>query len=565
MPQRPETANGLTSGSLTAENAGTAGTLALWAGLGAAAVALGLFAPFTVCPWLALVVFAPLAWILDQENTTGIFRGMAAGWAFGTIAWAAGTIWLPRAMVLLLDIPPGRAWAWAALIWLYQGIAFGVLGGVCGWINQKGRRAGPLFCASLLTLLLFIRPTLFPVSSVAAVALWPEFIQIADIGGEFLVCFALLWVNWLVPDFIARLRQGVSRRNWAGLAVLPAVLCAVLGYGTVQISRVQAAAGSAGTITVASVQPNVPVHWEKKQLHGFATDEALCLQALAAGPDTVRGADLVVFPEMPRFNCRAREFEASGLGPALRELAVPVLMQSDETILAPDPPTVSTSANGLRTTVSRRIQARYSSVFAMAGAGGVSRVYQKVHLVPFAEAVPWPSGVLGHQQGLGLSAGDRPGLMTANGVKVQPLVCFETGFPGLVRQGTALGADLLAEVSDDAWFASPDAERKHLAMGIFRAVEFRRPLVRCSNSGTGAHIRATGQIVPGTLTPHHQAWVARAALSCPGGRTFFARWGNTWLWLLGAVAAAKIGWVFVRPGHGNKVAALGDRVGSGRG
>ncbi len=160
--------------------------------------------------------------------------------------------------------------------------------------------------------------------------------------------------------------------------------------------------------------------------------------------------------------------------------------------------------------------------------------YRKVELVPFSEATPlrgkfpWLQQTLGRTLELTPGAGVR--LISFGGLKIQPLICFESGFAGLIRQGVGRGADLLVETSNDGWFAARDAELKHLGMGVFRTVEARRPLVRCSNTGGGAYVLASGELTPGTLTPHGRSAAILAAVTCPETVTVYARLGDSWLW-----------------------------------
>jgi apolipoprotein N-acyltransferase len=103
-----------------------------------------------------------------------------------------------------------------------------------------------------------------------------------------------------------------------------------------------------------------------------------------------------------------------------------------------------------------------------------------------------------------------------------------------------LGAIALINVSDDAWFVTPRAAKFHLGMALFRAVEVRRPLIRCTNSGFGAHIAASGMIVPETMTPAYERTVRQATLHCPRTMTLFARYGSFWLIVPGIYVLVRI-------------------------
>lgn len=526
-----------------------------WCGLAVlpgAAVLLGILSPAEQYQWLALGAFVPLALVLRRVNPVS---GLLAGALFGTVSWAAGTYWLLNSMDLLMGLPIWTAWGSTILIWLYQSLPFAVLGLVCGCLNRHGHVAGPVFCASLLTLLVFIRPPFCPVSSVVSVALWPVFIQIADLGGEHFVFFFLVLINWLLADFLVCLEQGGGKQILFRATVLAVVLGGVLGYGEWRLAQLEKAAHRAGSrsLSVATVQPNVPVRWNQDgQPHDeFVTDEARCLKTLSSHDEAVLGADLLVFPELPELDCKGSGFGLSGLETKLHRLGIPVLIPSDEFHYATKSLQDRSTDEGERTVIVRRILAKYNSVFFMVPGGEPALAYRKSRLVPFSEATPlrtrfpWLQKVFGRS--LEVTEGDGPRLVRVHGLEIQPLVCFESGFSGLVRQGVSMGADALVEVANDGWFASRDAEMKHLGMGIFRTVEFRRPLVRCSNSGCGAHVLASGELVPGTLTPHGRSCVTRAIVRMSDETTLYAQWGNTWLWFLGLIVFGTLGLVILLP------------------
>jgi len=265
--------------------------------------------------------------------------------------------------------------------------------------------------------------------------------------------------------------------------------------------------------------------------------------------DIVKGVDLIVFPELPRLNCAGNEFAASGLISKLQNLGIPALIPSDEYRYASESKQNLLEDDKQRQVTSQEILAKYNSVFVFRPGKGVIPVYRKVRLVPFSEATPlrdfsFVQGML--WQGIEVTQGDGPRLISVQGLEVQPLICFETGFSGLVRQGVALGADLLVEVSNDGWFASRDAEMKHLGMGIFRTIEFRRPLVRCSNSGSGVFVRASGELDYATLTEQNSSVVISAEVFSPKVRTVYAKWGKLWIWFTVLVVLWRLSRVVLR-------------------
>jgi apolipoprotein N-acyltransferase len=180
-------------------------------------------------------------------------------------------------------------------------------------------------------------------------------------------------------------------------------------------------------------------------------------------------------------------------------------------------------------------------------------VYRKHKLIPFAEAAPlrgiWPWFFEKMAKVTEYIPGPGPEVVTlttksGRGITVQPLICFECGFPEMTRTGAALGARAFVNVSNDAWFMSERAAELHLSLALFRAVEQRRPLVRCTNSGLGAHITAGGEIVTGTLTPMNERAVRQARLHLPEVVTIYQRVGDLWLWLPALLVLGRFGQCF---------------------
>jgi apolipoprotein N-acyltransferase len=124
--------------------------------------------------------------------------------------------------------------------------------------------------------------------------------------------------------------------------------------------------------------------------------------------------------------------------------------------------------------------------------------YDKVHLVPYGEYVPlrkWFPFVDKLVYGIGdFSSGKKGSTLSWKDVKLGVQICFEVIFPGLARASVNNGADILINITNDAWFGRSSAPYQHLSMTIFRAVENRRALVRCANTGISCFIGPSGRI-----------------------------------------------------------------------
>ena len=172
---------------------------------------------------------------------------------------------------------------------------------------------------------------------------------------------------------------------------------------------------------------------------------------------------------------------------------------------------------------------------------GLSRAqYDKQHLVPFGEYVPF-EGVLdsigitqfvhipgGFTPGSGRRAFDAPGLPEAT-----PLVCYEAIFPAEIGDAFsgARRADFLLNVTDDAWFGDTPGPRQHYAQARLRSIELGLPMVRAANTGVSAVVDGMGREI--AVLPVGEEDVLDSPLPKPLAPTFQSRFGS-----LGAAAMA---------------------------
>ncbi len=192
----------------------------------------------------------------------------------------------------------------------------------------------------------------------------------------------------------------------------------------------------------------------------------------------------------------------------------------------------------------------WNSFHALDSAGGIRGTYDKFHLVPFGEYVPFRSllgfakltqGRLDFTPGSGLRTLVLPGLPP-----VSPLICYEVIFPGRV---TAAGTrpDWLLNLTNDAWFGTSSGPYQHFASARLRAVEEGLPIVRVANSGISAVVDGYGRVLH--RLGLNRIGVIDSPLPRPvETRTLYSRIGN-WvvLILIAATAAIGFGWRRGRP------------------
>ncbi len=133
--------------------------------------------------------------------------------------------------------------------------------------------------------------------------------------------------------------------------------------------------------------------------------------------------------------------------------------------------------------------------------GEVTEQYGKQHPVPFAESIPfWEFAPVRRffSETVGISSvwvlGTEDTLFRVNGVDFTTPICFEDAFSSLCRRQVRQGADVLFNLTNDAWSQTVSAETQHFVVARFRAVENRRPLIRSTNGGVTAVVNPWGEI-----------------------------------------------------------------------
>lgn len=185
----------------------------------------------------------------------------------------------------------------------------------------------------------------------------------------------------------------------------------------------------------------------------------------------------------------------------------------------------------------------YNRAYLMTPGHREMKTYDKVHLVPFGEYVPLRQ-LLPFLGRLVQAAGDfMPGEtatpLTADNLSLGVLICFEAIFPKLARNLVNQGADVLINLTNDAWFGMSSAPYQHLSMAVFRSVETRRPMIRAANTGFSAYINTRGRIQ--AISPlFTEAVLHHAVALSPRGYTVYSRVGDLFALALAGLCTLKI-------------------------
>lgn len=465
--------------------------------------------PFSLTP-VAIAALGVAGWLGGRQPG---WRGAAlVGLAAGAGYFALTLHWIVEPF--LVD-PVRHGWmAPFALILISLGMAlfWASAFGVARWLGGAGR-GYPIVLAAALAAMEWVRATIFTGFPWALWGyIWSEG-PAAQIGA-WIGPFGLTLLA-AVAAFVPLVARSMPWRaaGFAGLWLLS------LGVGA--LVAPPAVAPSPDAPLVRLVQPNArqDEKWDPARAPVFF-DRQLSYTAAAGAPD------LVVWPET----------------------ALPFLLESGD----PGAAEVARAASGAPVLVGaqRAEGVRYYNSLALLGPGGrIDDLYDKHHLVPFGEYVPFGDlairvgiAAFSAQAGYGYSSGPGPRLMDLGEAgQVLPLICYEAIFPRDVAAAPER-PDWLLQVTNDAWFGSFSGPQQHLSQARMRAIEQGLPMVRVANTGISAVIDAGGRVV--AFLPLNEAGYLDHRVPPALAPTPYARAGE-WPFVLLVTGLAAAG-LFVR-------------------
>lgn len=395
-------------------------------------------------------------------------------------------------------------------------------------------------------------------------------IQLASLGGVAAISLLPVWFSVALCDdamSLWRERAGLWKRRLRCLVPLFfAAVVAAWGFSRVfQPFRSELELGPVvRPLTLALVQPSIPqtMIWNPaEKTKRFAKLMQLSELALATKPD------VLVWPEAALPELSEESFRA--ITNLVARHQVWMVFGADDYALKPGAPRDSTQPSDYQF---------FNAAFLLSPEGKVVSNYRKRHLVIFGEYIPladwlpflkWftpiQSGFTPGKEPVafqltGRSQADPPMREPAERATPQPvplragiLICFEDAIASVARESAA-DADFLLNLTNDGWFGESAQQFQHAAHSVFRAVENRRPVIRCTNNGLTCYVDETGfvhDLGVGDAADVYGAGFRVVKLAVPAGPrepTFYQRHGN---WL-GWTCVALTGWLVLRHGWRNR-------------
>jgi apolipoprotein N-acyltransferase len=458
--------------------------------LAAGALSALAMAPFNAWPVL-FVTFPVLVWLIDGSAAgrwSGAINAAIAGWCFGFGFFVAGLYWIGYAFLVdaktfawLLPIAVSGLPAYLAIF-----TALGVAAARLIWVRGPERL---LALAATLTIAEWLRGhvlTGFPWNTFGYALTQPlalaQSVSLIGIWALTFLCIAICATPAVLADDVID-----TPRPYRPLALGLVVIIALMAYGTVRLSLNPTT--FADGVTLRIMQPNL----QQDQKFNYAAKAEvmaryIALSSRSTGPD-VEGLSNVthlIWPEsaFPFFLTREPD--------ALAQIA---------SLLKPGTELITGAVRAAQGATAANPRA-YNSVYVIDPDGSIQGIYDKVHLVPFGEYLPFQRVLeklglrqLTKQVG-GFQSGDRRRAMDVpRAPKMLPLICYEAIFQGAAVPRGEERPGWLVNVTNDGWFGISTGPYQHLQQTRVLAIAEGLPLVRAANTGMSAVIDPLGRVI----------------------------------------------------------------------
>lgn len=425
--------------------------------------------------FLAWAALAPIFFVIKESSPAKAFIFASIT---GVIFYAGTLYWLAHVTKLGYFV-----------LTIYLSVFFGVFGLSSSIFFRRFENSRLSFLLSVIlpsiwVMLEFLRGWLFTgfpwVILGCAQYKNPLIIQIADITGAYGVSFLIVMVNFVLFSWLSVLIKKEYKKSLLfESAALFALLAVSVGYGYLSLKKEDVCPGLKLVVAQGGIEQFKK--WDPAYKdYILDTYEALTREAARTG------ADLIVWPEtaIPTF---INEYDTMDrLITLMKETGIPLFSGA-----------VTYGRNGGEDYF-------FNSAVLFSIDGVIKQQYDKIHLVPFGEYIPFESSLPFLRTAIDREIGNYAKgedftifEITKDGmppIRYAALICFEDIFPDMARRFAAKGASFLINITNDAWFGESSEQLQHAQASVFRAVENRVSVVRAANNGFSCYITPKGII-----------------------------------------------------------------------
>lgn len=474
--------------------------------------------PDTDLWWLGFVGWIPWFWAIDgQSPRRAFFYGLGAG----IVAVFVGFYWMTELLVRFGGMPLAPSLGVHFLFASWQGSQWAFSALIIAWLAKRRARVSLLWSAPLAwTAVEALLPNIFPTYLPLLWCWQPLWIQHAELGGVTTVSFTMLAIN---AAFYVLLREWFTHRRWSKpAAVAAAAWClGVPLYGAIRIAQVDAIAEESRQIKIGVVQGNFGIRtYGRRRLKPKLLAD---LQHISTQLES-QGAQLLLwgetaYPYAEFWRDSTEDLPLTHPRRVRRGFTVPLIagvVTHDRSHENPYP---------------------WNSAWVFHSDGSLGDRYDKNYPLMFGESVPlvdpkWYLKVMPHASYL--NPGDGPVVLGVEGLRFGALICYEDILPRFARATANEGIHAFVNLTNDSWFGKTREQGEHLGLGIFRAIEQRRAVVRSVNAGASAYVDPVGRVIHRTEVTDADAdgwqgaegFLAKVPMIDPAYRTLYARTGE---------------------------------------
>jgi apolipoprotein N-acyltransferase len=462
-------------------------------------------------------------------------QGFVLGYACGILWYGGNCYWIYSTMKQYGGISAPGAVGLLFLFCLYLGLYHGLFGLLVATVAKASERMALVLSPFLWVAVELARTRItgFPwdLLGIAQVDNIP-LARMARFTGVYGISFEIMVVN---TAFAAAF---IIRRNRRMQLLLAATAAAFV----LQIGRWMPVPAFPNDRSAVLVQPNIPIlaggDWTQQYFQDTVSDLARISLTPATGEQ--QHPELIAWPESPApFYSNDPNFRAAVSNVARSAQAWMVVGSVGTLSASPREPRPEIFNSGALVSPSGEWVARYD----------------KVHLVPFGEYVPFKS-LFGFAGGLTKEVGDFSqgavrAPLQAGDERLGVFICYESIFPDEVRQFAANGAQVFVNISNDGWYADSGAYAQHLKQARMRAIENARWLLRDTNTGATATIDPYGRVVQ--TIPRKIRTALSASYALENGTTFYTRHGDWWAYACAIISFGAIAFALTS-GKGKRTA-----------
>jgi apolipoprotein N-acyltransferase len=508
----------------------------------------------TAICWIALL---PLLWALLDNNKTGsplnLRQGALLGYLCGFVWYLGNCYWIYQTMYLYGGLAKPIAAGILVLFCLYLGLYHALFATLIAACRKRFGRQAALILVPFVWVAVELaraRITGFPWDQLGIAQIDNSLLtRLAPITGAYGLSFIIAAVNalWLVRICIREQRFTRPVLTVTGVVIILLYVAALHHLHTATYSETTAkatliqenlAVGAERTGPEPSVQQlidsfsRLSLHPPSDRCNGIPEFSSTTCIVFATPPQSVQEAsaptptNIIVWPEAPAPFAEDDPQFRSGMSSLARSAQAPVIVDNLGISRNPD-------------TSSPRIYDRFNSASFITPNGTFAARYDKMHLVPFGEYVPFKSlfffaGSLLAETG-NLSPGTHRTVFAYDGHYYGTFICYESTFADEIRLFVLKGADVLVNISDDGWYGDTSAPWQHLNMVRMRAIENHRWVLRSTNTGVTAVINPYGRVT--ASVPRHIRTALQVGFGYEHDITFYTAHGDIFAYFCALITA----------------------------